>query len=54
MDPEAVAEHLRIKAETLYQWRYRGIGPRGIKVGGRLRYRPSDVAEWLDQQAAAS
>ncbi|MGH8936884.1 MAG: DNA-binding protein [Acidimicrobiia bacterium] len=26
-------------AATLYQWRYRGEGPRGFRVGKHLRYR---------------
>jgi predicted DNA-binding transcriptional regulator AlpA len=33
---------------TLYQWRSRSMGPRGIKVGNDLRYRRSEVEAYLD------
>ncbi len=37
---------------TLHQWRYLGKGPRAIKAGAKyLRFRPSDVAAWLDRHA---
>lgn len=49
--PERLAEYLGIPVKTLYQWRHRGVGPRAIKVGRHLRYRPSDVERWLDAQA---
>lgn len=46
-----VSEWLGIPVSTLYQWRYRGVGPRAIRVGRHLRYRPSDVEAWLDRDA---
>lgn len=46
-----VSEWLGIPVSTLYQWRYRGVGPRSIRVGRHLRYRPSDVEAWLDRDA---
>lgn len=33
---------------TLYQWRCRNFGPRGIKVGNDVRYRRSEVEAYLD------
>ena len=50
--PEEVAEHLQKPPRTLEQWRYRGIGPRYVKVGRDVRYRWSDVEKWLDEQAS--
>ena len=47
---DEVALRLDIPKATLYGWRYRGIGPRGHKVGKHLRYRWSDVLAWLDDQ----
>jgi hypothetical protein len=32
----------------LYAWRTRGKGPRGIKVGRHLRFRPADLAAWIE------
>lgn len=49
--PEQVAEHLGVPVSTLYQWRHRGVGPRGIKVGRHVRYRWEDVEAWLEQKA---
>lgn len=36
-----------ITDSTLRQWRHRGTGPRWIKVGHGVRYRPDDVEAWL-------
>ena len=45
---EQVAEHLGVPVKTLYQWRYKGVGPRPLRVGRHLRYRPEDVKTWLE------
>jgi len=47
LTPSELAEWLRIPLGTLYGWRYEGRGPTGIKVGRHLRYRTSDVQQWL-------
>jgi len=51
MSTEEVAEVLGKPARTLRQWRYRGDGPRYIKVGLNVRYRPRDVERWIEAQA---
>ncbi len=43
-----VAAYLCVPVKTLYQWRHKGIGPRGLRVGRPLRYRRKDVDLWLD------
>lgn len=46
-----VADFLGYTSEGLAQMRYRGNGPKFIKLGGRaVRYRWADVEAWLDQQ----
>jgi len=45
-----LAEYLGVPATTLYQWRYRQEGPRGFRVGRHIRYKRTDVAEWIDRQ----
>ena len=35
---------------TLSQWRFKGIGPRYIKIGRRPLYRRSDLDSWLAAQ----
>lgn len=47
LEPADVAAQLRLKPDTLYQWKLRGIGPKPLKVGGRLRYRQSDVDAYV-------
>jgi hypothetical protein len=44
--------------KTMMRWRARGVGPRYIKMGGRVFYRVSDLEEFLaasvvDPKAAA-
>lgn len=41
--------------KTLYNWRAKGVGPRGIRVGRKVLYRVSEVRRWLaeKEQAAA-
>lgn len=49
-----VAEHLGVQPATLRQWRWRGWGPRYVKVGGGtrgfVRYRWSDVDAYVNAQ----
>jgi predicted DNA-binding transcriptional regulator AlpA len=54
MDVDALGVYLGgVAPGTIYQWRHRGYGPRAIRVGGALRWRPSDVDAWLEAQAEA-
>ncbi len=43
-----LAAYLQVPVSTIAQWRYRGGGPRGIRVGRFVRYSTVDVAAWLD------
>ena len=45
---DEVARRLDIPKTTLYAWRYKGVGPHGHRVGKHLRYRWSEVVEWLE------
>jgi excisionase family DNA binding protein len=49
---EELSETLQVPVRTLYDWRQKGTGPVSILAGRSLRYRPSDVAAWLDEQVA--
>jgi excisionase family DNA binding protein len=46
-----VAAYLGLPPATLHQWRYRGVGPVGYRVGRHVRYRMSEVDRWLEAQA---
>jgi len=45
--PGDVAQYLHTTVANLAQLRYLGRGPKFIKVGRRVLYRWSDVADWL-------
>lgn len=46
--PDQLEQWLGIKKATLANWRYRGIGPEFIKVGGRrVLYSTEAVEAWL-------
>ena len=39
--------HLQVTAQTIYDLRSQGRGPRGFRVGRELRFRISEVEAWL-------
>jgi excisionase family DNA binding protein len=45
-----VATFLGVPVQTIYDWRTRGYGPKGRRVGKYVRFRPEDVDAWVDQQ----
>lgn len=49
--PSDVAAYLGVPVGTVYQWRSRGGGPPGRRVGKYVRYRPADVEAWFDAQS---
>lgn len=52
--PEQVSEYLGVPVDTLYQWRYRRIGPRASKIGRHLRYQWRDVEAYVEAQITAA
>jgi excisionase family DNA binding protein len=48
-----LADYLAVPQATLYQWRHRGEGPPGFRVGRHLRYRWSDVEDWIESRLGA-
>jgi predicted DNA-binding transcriptional regulator AlpA len=54
LDSEEVAEILGIAPGSLQNWRVRGIGPRHVKVGQFVRYRPEEVEQWLESRSKSS
>jgi excisionase family DNA binding protein len=45
-----VADYLGVPKQTLYQWRTRGYGPAGCRVGKHVRYLRVDVEAWVEAQ----
>ena len=52
MSPADVAELLAVPVATIYQWRYTGYGPPGMRLGRHVRYRRVDVDRWIEDQLA--
>ena len=50
LSPEDLASYLAVPLATVYRWRTRREGPRGIRVGRHVRYRVDDVERWLDER----
>lgn len=50
---EQVADYLQMPVRTMEAWRYSGDGPKFVRIGRRVRYRPQDVEEWVESQVAA-
>lgn len=48
VSPREAADRLGIERSTLANWRWNGKGPPYLKIGGRVRYRLSDLATYLD------
>jgi predicted DNA-binding transcriptional regulator AlpA len=47
LNEKQVAETLGLSLAALRRWRYEGRGPKFLKLGSAVRYRPTDVQEWL-------
>ena len=54
LDTNQLAEQLLNKSNTIEGWRIKGVGPRYIKIGRLVRYRPEDVELWLEAQTRNS
>jgi excisionase family DNA binding protein len=47
LTPDDLAELCEVPVKTIYTWNSAGTAPRRIKVGKHVRYRESDVEQWL-------
>jgi predicted DNA-binding transcriptional regulator AlpA len=45
-----LSEYLGIPKQTIYQWRTKGYGPPGCRIGKYVKYLPADVERWIEQQ----
>ena len=48
---DEAASFLRVPRGTLNDWRYRGTGPRGYRIGKRVLYVRSELLDWVKAQA---
>jgi predicted DNA-binding transcriptional regulator AlpA len=45
-----VADRASVSVATVRRWRQTGQGPRFLKIGASIRYRPEDVEVWLNSR----
>jgi excisionase family DNA binding protein len=53
LNSEETAAYLRCSLPTLELWRRNGEGPRAIRVGRSVRYRLSDIREFVEGASSA-
>ena len=49
--PQEGADKLKVDVQLLNQWRSARKGPKFLKLGRFVRYKASDLKEWLDSRA---
>lgn len=54
LTPAELANILGLNIASLRNWRWKGKGPKYIKVGHLVRYKQSDVNEFIDEQSRTS
>ena len=47
---QELAHYLDVPIATIYAWRHRRQGSPGFRVGRHVRYRRSDVEEWINER----
>ena len=47
---QQLADYLGVPVATLYAWRHEGAGPPGFRVGKHVRYRSSDIEQWIAER----
>ena len=50
LDLDWLCAYLRVDKKSVYTLRYRNEGPPAYRIGRHLRYRKSEVDQWLDGQ----
>ena len=49
LTPEVIAQRWKVTTKTLEKWRRRGTGPKYLRVGGQIHYRPKEIELFEDQ-----
>ncbi len=50
---QELADYLGVPLTTVYNWRVKGSGPKGYRVGKHVRFRLEDVTRWLEEHSDA-
>jgi predicted DNA-binding transcriptional regulator AlpA len=54
LSAEDLAEREGVPLQTVYGWNKTGAGPRYMKIGRHVRYRPADVIAWENSRVVGS
>ncbi|CAN5213684.1 hypothetical protein BH10PSE2_BH10PSE2_11960 [soil metagenome] len=54
LSTKEAARTLGLSHRTMEDWRGSGLGPRFVMLGSRVRYRVSDLIEYLDRNTFSS
>jgi len=49
LDVRAVAERLSVSARAIWKWQASGRLPAPVRLGRSVRWRSSDIDEWIEQ-----
>jgi predicted DNA-binding transcriptional regulator AlpA len=50
LDERDIARMTHMSLATVRRWRLLRRGPRWVKLGAAVRYKPEDVTAWLDSR----
>jgi predicted DNA-binding transcriptional regulator AlpA len=53
LSPEQVAERFQLSPHTLKEWRYKGVGPKYVRLGKHVRYPAAALEAWEAERARA-
>lgn len=45
-----LAQVLGVQPTTVNWWRWKGVGPRYVRVGRTIRYRPGDIEKFMKER----
>jgi predicted DNA-binding transcriptional regulator AlpA len=54
LNQREAATRLHLSERTLERWRVSGDGPKFVKAGRRVLYRPDDIEDWIALRICAS
>jgi excisionase family DNA binding protein len=54
LSTEEAAKYCGLSKRTLEKWRVEGGGPRYVKLGRSVRYRPTDINEFVESAVRRS
>jgi len=50
LNEHQVAQLVALSVASVRRWRLLRIGPKYLKIGSAVRYRPADISTWLESR----